>query len=205
MPSYRIKPAPAMVDPNIKIVDQPVSRELALYIRELGEERIVKDGAEPGRVGFHEATVVDRTRREAETQWLLFPWEDERTGVVYEAMEEIVQQVNALHWQYDITDYQDMFHYIRYTAPTGHFQWHQDKGDTWRRVQRKLSFTLLLSEPAEYEGGDFEFFDGDPIRVMERKIGDVLVFPSYLQHRVTAVTQGVRRSLVGWASGPRFK
>jgi len=205
MPSYRIKPYPSMVDPNLKVVEQPVSPALVKHIREYGDTLIEQRGATPGMVGFNEDARVDLARRDVDTQWFSFPWEDERTGPIYEAMEEIVQQMNALHWQYDITDYQDMFHYLRYTAPTGHFQWHQDKGDEWRRVQRKLSFSIILSEPDEYEGGDFEFFDGDPIQVKARKSGDVIVFPSYLQHRVTPVTMGVRRSLVGWASGPKFR
>lgn len=204
MPTYRIPPYPSMVNPNVRVVDQPVSAELVKHIRQIGDARL-GEHVEPGRVGFNEASHVNLARREADTQWLLFPWEDVRTAVVYEALTEIVQQVNALNWQVDLTDYQDMFHYIRYQAPTGHFEWHADDGDHWRRANRKLSFTLILSDPDEYEGGDFEFFDGGPQQVKARNAGDVIVFKSTLQHRVTPVTKGVRHSLVGWASGPKWK
>ena len=205
MPSYRISQYPIMVDPNLKVVDQPLNEELVKYIRDLGDDYMEKLGAIPGRVGYNEDTRVVKERRDADTQWLKFPWEDGRTAPIYEALTEIVQQTNALHWQYDLTDYFDKFHYIRYEAPTGHFQWHRDSGDQWRRPQRKLSFAVTLSELDEYEGGDFQFFDGDEITVARRKPGDVIVFPSYLQHRVTPVTKGVRRSLVGWAAGPKFR
>jgi PKHD-type hydroxylase len=204
MPSYRIAPYPSMRDPNVRVVDQPVSADLVKHIRMLGDERLAAH-VEKGRVGLNEASAVNLARRDADTQWLLFPWDDPRTEPVYEALAEIVQQVNARTWQLDITDYVDMFHYIRYTAPTGHFEWHADAGDQWRRAQRKLSFSLILSDADEYEGGEFEFFDGHPQQVKARKPGDVLVFPAWLQHRVTPVTTGTRHSLVGWASGPKLR
>jgi len=32
----------------------------------------------------------------------------------------------------------------------------------------------------------------------------LLIFPSYLWHRVTPVTKGIRKSLVAWVIGPQF-
>jgi PKHD-type hydroxylase len=123
---------------------------------------------------------------------------------MYEAFSEILQQVNARVWQIEVTDWVDQFHYLRYKKG-GHFKWHMDKGDGWRRVERKLSFTLMLSARDEYEGGDFQFFDGEPQTIKKLGPGDMVVFPGYVQHQVTRVTKGVRRSLVAWASGPKFK
>jgi len=37
-----------------------------------------------------------------------------------------------------------------------------------------------------------------------RKQGTVIVFPSFLKHRVTEVTRGKRYSLVQWLNGPDF-
>jgi len=204
-PSYRIRPYPIMVDPNFKVVDKAFPRNFVQYIRDLGDDYIEKKGSLPGRVGYNEDSRVSKDRREAETQWFPFPWDDERTVPIYEAVEEVVQQANALHWQYDLTDYFDMFHYIRYVAPTGHFTWHRDSGDQWRRVHRKISCAVILSDPEEYEGGHFQYFDGDEMTVNTRQAGDMIVFPAYLQHRVTPVTKGVRRSMVCWAGGPKLR
>jgi hypothetical protein len=72
-------------------------------------------------------------------------------------------------------------------------------------LQRKLSFSLQLSDEDSYEGGDLEVFaGGDPIK-MPRKKGTLTVFPSFVVHRVAPVTKGVRKSLVWWATGPAFK
>jgi PKHD-type hydroxylase len=38
-----------------------------------------------------------------------------------------------------------------------------------------------------------------------RKRGTVIIFPSFLQHRVTEVKRGTRYSLVQWYNGPEFK
>jgi len=65
---------------------------------------------------------------------------------------------------------------------------------------------LILNDQDEYQGGDLEFFmdDTEQIRTEQRK-GRVIAFPSWMVHRVTPVTQGVRRSLVWWACGPKFR
>lgn len=85
------------------------------------------------------------------------------------------------------------------------YDWHHDIN--WEGnapYDRKLSFVLQLSDPTTYEGGVFEFKEIEqPVRFREQ--GSVLVFPSYLSHRVTPVTKGVRNSLVGWMEGPRWK
>ena len=86
----------------------------------------------------------------------------------------------------------------------GHYDWHHDvhwNGST--NSDRKLSITIQLSDPSEYEGGDFEFQECETPSCKAK--GSVLVFPSYLKHRVTPVTSGTRRSLVAWFFGPRWR
>ncbi len=88
--------------------------------------------------------------------------------------------------------------------PGGHYDWHHDVN--WNNegmYDRKLSIVLQLSDPATYSGGDFEFSEVQNPNF--RPQGSVLVFPSYLLHRVTPVISGVRHSLVGWVEGPRWK
>jgi len=66
---------------------------------------------------------------------------------------------------------------------------------------RKLSFSLLLSDPATFDGGDLSF--GSPFP-LARAQGTLTIFPSFLQHAVTPVTRGDRYVIVGFAVGPSF-
>ena len=71
---------------------------------------------------------------------------------------------------------------------------------------RKLSFTIQLSDPEDYEGGELEFKvnNEEPFFAPNKK-GTVIVFDSRTLHRVKEVKSGVRKSLVGWIVGPRWK
>jgi len=78
---------------------------------------------------------------------------------------------------------------------------------------RKLSVTVSLSDETEYEGGDFEFDfrqsdegSNQPQVCKEiRPKGSVVVFPSFVWHRVKPVTSGTRYSLVIWNLGWPFR
>jgi PKHD-type hydroxylase len=70
---------------------------------------------------------------------------------------------------------------------------------------RKLSFTVQLSEPEDYKGGDLCLYLGDKAEVMKKEQGFVALFPSYVLHEVKPVTQGTRYSLVSWITGKPFK
>ena len=71
---------------------------------------------------------------------------------------------------------------------------------------RKLSFALQLSHPDEYEGGNVQLIDEAGQKyVAPRKRGTMILFDSRTQHRVTKVRSGVRKSIVGWTVGPRWK
>ena len=105
---------------------------------------------------------------------------------------------------YNVADIQ----FTEYLATeNGHYNWHHDID--WQNnngYDRKLSVTVQLSEPSEYEGGNFVFdeVDSPDSNILKQK-GTVLVFPSYLRHRVEPVTKGVRRSLVSWFEGPSWR
>ena len=96
--------------------------------------------------------------------------------------------------------------YTEYHATNrGKYDWHHDVDwNSTAPYDRKISVTVQLSDPSEYEGGRFEFMETEQPQEEARVKGTVLMFPSYLQHRVTPVTEGVRKSLVAWFSGPRW-
>ena len=94
-----------------------------------------------------------------------------------------------------------------HASENGHYSWHHDID--WNRsdgLDRKLSITVQLSSPEEYEGGAFSFSEvQSPDEASSKKKGTILVFPSYLQHSVSPVTSGVRKSLVAWFEGPTWR
>ena len=64
---------------------------------------------------------------------------------------------------------------------------------------------MQLSSPDEYEGGDLEINIGStPLKVKKQK-GHIAIFPSFLLHRVSPVTKGLRKSLVWWVGGSQFR
>lgn len=88
----------------------------------------------------------------------------------------------------------------------GHYKWHHDIDWRSHPVQRKVSISVQLTDPTEYEGGDLEFQDTtSPDPQSMRQKGTVIVFPSYVVHRVTPVTKGVRKALVSWIEGPAWR
>lgn len=82
----------------------------------------------------------------------------------------------------------------------------------WVGKVRKLSMTVQLTDPDEYKGGDFEIDRGPHYGISRyykvseiAQRGSIIVFPSFVPHQVTPVTEGVRESLVMWSIGPRWK
>ena len=71
---------------------------------------------------------------------------------------------------------------------------------------RKLSFVLQLSDPEDYEGGNLQLLDeSGSTYFAPRQKGTMILFDSRTQHRVLKVKKGVRKSIVGWTVGSRWK
>ena len=71
---------------------------------------------------------------------------------------------------------------------------------------RKLSGIVQLSDPSQYENGDFEITETvNPIDKDIREQGSVVYFPSMLRHKANKVTKGVRYSLAVWFEGPKWR
>ena len=139
-----------------------------------------------------------------------------------------VSKINNANFLYDITDIDNgTLQYTHYKE--GQFySWHSDTAlDTYHKPQvrfastvgrgqeemiqtgeyvRKLSFTLQLSDPTDYRGGEVEFLDSEGQRFLAPKQrGTMIVFDSRTRHRVRKVKEGLRKSIVGWVVGPRWK
>lgn len=84
--------------------------------------------------------------------------------------------------------------------------WAQDYLNENVEMVRKLSFVMQLSDPDDYEGGNLQLLDeAGQSYIAPRQKGSVILFDSRTQHRVQKVRSGVRKSLVGWTVGPRWK
>lgn len=163
-------------------------------------ERCEQTHAEDGRIG---GSIENSEIRESEVRWV--SGDSELRNVIW----NYANAANADSFGFDLV--QNMFaiqHTTYYGKDNGHYGWHEDIkwiGDN--HYSRKLSMSIQLCDPSEYEGGKFEFeIDGQIVSPdgFEKK-GSILVFPSFLKHRVTPVTKGTRKSIVSWVEGPNFR
>ena len=71
--------------------------------------------------------------------------------------------------------------------------------------QRKIGFSLQLSNGNEYDGGDLQIHHTELFDDLPRDKGTLIVFPSFCLHRITPVTRGIRRSMVAHLAGKAFR
>ena len=116
-------------------------------------------------------------------------------------------------YKFDVSGLAEPPNLMRYQAANidkhgkpGHYDWHMDVGPGKVPSMRKISYTLILN-PDEYEGGELCFHIGrtlDEPFPGQDEAGSMIIFPSYLVHKVTHVTSGTRYAIVGWAHGNSF-
>jgi PKHD-type hydroxylase len=127
-----------------------------------------------------------------------------------------LREANKTQFNYELTYFQPI-QFAEY-KDGGFYGWHQDaSGIDPDNETRKLSLTLVLSDPNKFEGGELQFYSGGrPMEDMGEITGEqvqqdiqtqgtVVVFDSRDFHRVTPVTDGIRHSIVCWCCGPNFK
>ena len=123
-----------------------------------------------------------------------------------------IKMANKDNFLYDISDIEnDLIQYTQYNKGD-FYKWHTDMDicdiNEPDELVRKLSFTLQLTNDDEYTGGNLEFadFDDSTYRFLVPKSrGTVIVFDSRTPHRVTPIESGIRKSLVGWVVGKRWR
>ena len=176
------------------------------------------------RVGEGDYGTVDKDKRNARNAWV--PTAHWLGGFVW----HYVQRANRENFQYDLTNIDgESMQYTVY-GPGEYYGWHNDQGissyykpvSTGNRGHgqelfqdfvnqnceqvRKLSFSLLLSDPDTYEGGNLQLLAEDgKSYYAPRKRGTIILFDSRTQHRVQKVKSGVRKSIVGWVCGNRWR
>lgn len=122
----------------------------------------------------------------------------------YQRAERAIRALNNQTYRFDLMGFSEPFQYLVYQgAEGGHFTWHVDNGHL--PAPRKLSASLQLTDGALYEGCDLEFQGGSQVEAASRQRGALVVFPSYVLHRVTPIRSGTRKAVVIWTTGPNFR
>jgi PKHD-type hydroxylase len=159
------------------------------------------DNFEKSQVEQTDEKAVDAKERVTDIMWL---YDDiEQVQLVYQKLQNVIVNLNNTHFKYNITVLEPL-QYSQYdSSQGGHYDWHYD---TMMRNPgnniRKLSFSVGLN--SEYEGGELEFFSKNRDVKYKLELGDLVIFPSFIPHKVHPVTSGIRKTLVGWIHGPNF-
>ena len=164
--------------------------------------------------------VIDKEKRNSKNTWI--PTTHWLSGFLW----HYIQKANRENFLYDLTNIDgETVQYTQYNEGE-YYKWHSDCGlasyykpqnvGSINRDQdfvnengeliRKLSFVLQISNPDDYEGGNLQIMqENGKSYIAPRQRGTLIFFDSRSQHRVQRVTSGVRKSIVGWVVGPRWK
>ncbi len=171
------------------------------YFKDGEIDKIIKIADNYTKISGRVSTSVDKSYRSSKIKWLPH---NKDTAWLYDKLGYLTKTTNNKLWNFDIIGFGEDIQLGEYTAEEeGHYDWHLDlgSGPSWR----KISISVQLSGPDEYEGGNLQFQTGRHVRTAPKDKGTVILFPSYFLHRVTKVTKGTRKSLVIWISGFPFK
>ena len=171
--------------------------------------------------------VNDNFIRQSDVRWIeheIMP--DDIQHKISEGIKQACIDANWHHqWDFIENHQYTIYHHRPDAEVTGDFYtWHTDASD---RVQpngrmRKLSSTIQLSNPDDYEGGHFQWIE--PVGIFDKlkstgtqtidvdqyiqtapfsakEKGSFIIFPSFVHHQVAPVTKGTRVSLVSWYHG----
>lgn len=121
---------------------------------------------------------------------------------IYKRIFEMVNEANDYLWNFNLSHAGEALQYTEYPPDGGHYDWHIDCGPNIQ-AQRKISVTVQLND--DYEGGELQLWRGQSPATAHKEKGTVVIFPSYMLHRITPVTKGIRNSLVLWLGGDHYR
>lgn len=183
-------------------VDKFIPPHICHDIKKLGNSTL----DEPAKI--HSGLEIQT--RNSRIAWLpQYPW-------ICDWIIPLAKQVNEqMKWNFHLNfDNVEMFQFTRYKV-SQFYGWHQDSAPLSNEglQDRVLSFTIMLSSPEEFKGGELQLYDYSSPKVkQEDKIltdlkmkeqGSITFFPSDVYHQVTKVEEGERCSLVVWIKGDK--
>ena len=131
---------------------------------------------------------------------------------IFDRFNMIASTMNDKFYGFDLYGY-DNFQYTVYESGD-RYDWHMDTvmGNELNGMEasstRKFSLVMLLNEPKkDFTGGEFELnlSSENDAKNVELKRGMIVAFPSFMIHRVKPVLSGIRKSIVIWIQGPKFR
>ena len=171
--------------------DNAFSEKECKEIIDIGNKYILEEG---------KTTGSKKEYRKAKIVWL-FPYEE--TTWIYRRLANIANELNNKYFKFQIDGFAEGLQFTYYKEPDGKHSKHIDRDKN--SFTRKLSIIIQLSNPKTYKGGDLLLHIDEPKTKIEKQIGKLVMFPSYLLHEVTPVLKGERYSLVAWLTGKPFK
>lgn len=160
----------------------------------------------PGKIGSDVASQENKEYRNSTVYWIS---NNSESSWIFDRINRASLKLNSHFFGFDINSV-DTLQYTIYNDNDGHYDWHWDMyldsglNNLEVNIQRKLSMVVVCKKSEE--GGQLELIIGsNSSTVPEIKEGDAAVFPSFVMHRVTPVTKGVRKTLVAWLTGPDWK
>ena len=157
---------------------------------------------EQARVGGGKKEGVHDTKKRVTTiSWIPF----KNLPEMYKLIENTMLRTNANHFGFNGMQLTEPAQFTEYPKG-GFYDWHMDSDTvfTHEPTVRKISMTCLLSDPADFKGGELEFMEKGK-KPNDLKQGQAIFFASFLRHRVAPVKKGIRRSLVMWFGGPHLR
>ena len=180
----------------------------------LSQEDLDKIEDNASNIEAEESTVSSDNQksdyRTCEIKWF---HPNESTEWLFQKMTGLLQEMNGMHYLFNLSSWEPFQHTTYHGHNGGEFKAHLDEAKVFNQSNniRKLSYSIMLNDPSEYEGGDLKIWygkmdeEGKPaLKIENLKVGSLVAFPSFLLHEVTPVTEGTRKSLVCWTRGPRW-
>ena len=161
------------------------------------------EAPEKAKVGGGEKGAYDTKKRVTTISWIPF----NKLPEMYKVIENQLSIVNLNHFGFDGVRLTEPAQFTEYPKG-GFYDWHMDLnafGQEGQNPIRKISMTLLLSDPKDFTGGDLMFSEMGDNKPLPLKQGQAIFFASFLRHKVAPVKKGTRRSLVLWAGGTPFR
>jgi PKHD-type hydroxylase len=171
------------------------SKEECEKIIELGNSLSLEKAVTQGDPLGHSKDV-----RKSNVSWIT---PSEQSEWLFRKLTDLVNNANTTFFNFDLWGFGEGLQFTKYEAPDGKYEQHIDK--MYSGVVRKLSVVIQLTDPVEYKGGDLNLYTEANPKQVQKGIGSACLFPSYILHQVTPVTEGTRYSLVAWVTGPQFK
>jgi len=163
-------------------------------------EKIIKIAKNKGLTKGTTRSKDETDVRQSQICWL---YAFDNLEWVFKKITDIVLNLNSRFFNFDIFGLNEGLQFTNYKAPSNKYGKHIDKG--LDNVIRKLSLSIQLTNPKEYEGGELFLYEDEKGIEMKKEQGTLILFPSYILHEVKPITKGERNSLVSWVTGKQFK